>query len=274
MSALVVGVADLHTNSIYGLSAEQVELDNGAYYVASASQKAIFKAWNEFWTIVERKKKKLKATCYVVVVGDAADINTHDNCDPISRNRHVVIDHACTLLLPARKAADHLFFVRGTEAHVGGHGELEDIVAKELGAERDTLTGQSSWWFLPLEAEGVTWDWAHHTDTFSRRPWTLDAAAERQSAILRAEYLERGEPVPRMAVRAHNHKWTYSNGRLPPWTFMLPPFCLPNAFGYRKGHGANHEPVGGLWWACEKGEVTKWDIERWEPKRTPTWRAR
>jgi len=272
MTALVAGVADLHTNSQYGLSIPQVALDNGAYYQASPSQKAILKAWGKFWNIVARKKEELDAECYAVVVGDAADLNTHDSHDPISRNRNVIVDHACSLLWPVRNVADHLFFVRGTEAHVGGHAELEEIIAKELGAERDTLAGANSWWFLPMEVEGVKWDWAHHTDTFSRRPWTLDAAAERQSAILRAEYLERGERVPDVAVRGHNHKWTLSNGRLPPWTFMLPPFCLANAFSYRRGHGANHEDVGGVWWVCEDGQVDDWDIERWGPKRVPTWR--
>lgn len=272
MTALVAAAGDPHTNSTYGLSIAQVELDNGAYYQASPSQKAILKAWTQFWEIVKHKKEQLGAECYAVIDGDLVDDNSHDSCDPITRNRSVIIDHACTLMLPVREVADYLFIVRGTEAHTGGHGEMEETIAKELGAQRNTLTNRSSWWFLPLEVEGVLWDVAHHTNTFSRRPWTVDAAAERQSAILRAEYLERGERVPNMAIRAHNHKWTLSNGRLPPWTFMLPPFCLTNAFGYRLGAGANPEPVGGCWWVVEDGEIADWDVERWEPKRVPTWR--
>jgi len=273
MSALVVAVADPHINSTYGLALEQVELDNGAYYVASQSQQAILKAWRELWDIVADKKAELDATCYVVVVGDAIDMNKHDDHDPITQNTSIAIEHATALLWPARKIADHLFMVRGTEAHTGGHAELEEQVAKELGAEKCTLTGRSSWWFLPLETEGVTWDVAHHTDTFSRRPWTVDAAAERQSAILRARYLERGELPKDMALRGHNHKWTYSNGRLPPWTFMMGPFCLSNAFAYRKGHNGIAEPVMGAWWVVEDGDVRDWDREFWEPLRVPMWRA-
>ena len=272
MTALVAAVADLHINSTYGLSTPQVLLDNGAYYVASKSQKAILKAWVQFWEFIERKKRELDAEVYAIVDGDLVDDNTHDDCDPITRNKSIIIDHACSLMWPVRQAADFLFVVRGTEAHTGGHGEIEETVAKELGAEKNTLTRRYSWWFLPLETEGVTWDVVHHTDTFSRRPWTLDAAADRQAAILRAEYLERGVDVPNMAIRAHNHKWTLSNGRMPPWTFMLPPFCLTNAFGYRCGAGANAEPVGALWWACEDGKVESWDIEQWAPQRVPTWR--
>lgn len=274
MTALNVAVADPHINSKYGLSVPQLRLDDDSYHVASESQKSILAAWAQFWQIIAAKKQELNAECYVTVVGDLADINKHDDHDPISTNRSIVIDHACSLMWPARKTADYLFLVRGTEAHVGGHGELEEIIAKELGAERNTLTRAHSWWFLPLEVEGVTWDISHHTDTFSRRPWTVDAAADRQSAILRARYLERGEDVPNMAIRGHNHKWTYSNGRLPPWTFMLGPWCLTNAFGYRRGAGAHMEPVMGCWWVCEDGEVTDWGREWWEPKKVPTWRKK
>lgn len=270
--ALNVCVADMHVNSKYGLSLPQVELDNGGYYRASESQREVYRAWNAFWAIIERKKVETEATVYVEVVGDAPDKNKHDKFDRITDNESIIIDHTVELLLPASRVADHLFIVRGTEAHVGGHGFLEECIAHELGAEKNTLTNQWSWWWLPLLTQSVDWDIAHHGDTFARRPWTLDSAAERQSAILRDQYCERGERPPRMAVRAHQHTFTYSNGRLSPWTFFLPPFCLANAFAHRLGAGAHIEPVGGVWWLCRDGKVTQWDKERWRPRRTPQWK--
>ena len=272
VTALVVGVADLHVNSRFGLCVPQLELDNGGYYIASKAQRELLRAWKEFWEIVADKKEELDAECYVFVDGDATDLNTHDDLDPISHNRSTIIEHACSLLWPARQVADFLFIVRGTEAHIGGHGELEEIVAKELGAQRDTKTGTRSWWWLPLEAAGVRFDIAHHPDTFSRRPWTLHAAANRQAEILHSKYTHRHKWPPDVAVRAHRHIFTLSNGETKPWTFHLPSWQLTNAFGHRLGAGGQIQAVGGVWWVCYKGEIENWDKELWRPQTTPVWR--
>lgn len=267
---LVAVVSDLHCNSINGLCPAAVTLDGGGTYRASKPQRVVWAAWKEYWDIIEQKKKSLDASLYVVVNGEAGDLNTHDGAGLISRNRADAEHIAALALDKPRQMADKFFMVRGTAAHEGPHSSLAETVAKDLDATPDEDEGTASWWWLPLIAGGVLFDIAHHPQTSARRPWTKAAAAARHSAIVRYESMDDGRPVPDIALRGHIHYYQPGPRTPKPLFIYCPPWQLMTAFGHRLGAGGHVEKVGGLWFLCQDGSYT-WGAERWGPRRKRPW---
>lgn len=273
-AGLVVHVADLHLNSQRGLCPPVIDLDDGGQYRASRGQQETWQNWLQFWCIIWDMKRQYGMPLYTVIDGDLMDINRHDRLDPITPNAAIVGRTGLQVVGPVAEMSDYTFIIRGTEAHTGEHCELEEALAyylvKDGLAVPDEVNGTASWAWLPLEVGGVTFDVTHHPHTFGRRPWTVDAAPGREGAIIRDEYYERGERPPDVAIRAHVHKWLPGNRRLAPQVFYLPPWKLADAYSHRLGAGGAVEPVGGAWFLCTCGRY-RWDVERWRPKRRPTW---
>ncbi len=148
--------------------------------------------------------------------------------------------------------------------------EVEELVAKRIGAERDDLIGRHSWWWLPLEAAGVTFDLAHHPGSNSRLPWTKGGGANRQAALLVYEYANSGNILPQFGVRAHVHHLEDSGLNHKIRVLFLPPWQLCTAFGHRIGYSGRIEPVGGVAVVCKNGygEV---HVRQYRSVRRPAW---
>jgi len=273
-TTLVVVVADLHTNSTIGLCTPSVDLDDGGTYTASKAQRDyLLRNWRRFWRDVAALRDAERAGRVVVVVnGDAVDDNRHSKAQLITVNKSSIIALAARVLEPAREIADDLIVVRGTEAHSGQSGELEELVAREAGAQPDPVTGQFSHWFLLAEIEGVLFDVAHHPPTSGRRPWTKAPAAARAGAILRSQYLEEGVRVPDVAIRAHVHFYQPGPREPKPEFCYCPPWQLCTSFGHRIGAGGRIEPVGGLVYVCREGAY-QFHALRYPPGKVKPWRV-
>jgi hypothetical protein len=159
---------------------------------------------------------------------------------------------------PARSIVDRWVIVRGTEAHVGGLGELEEGLAQGLGCEKNER-GTWSHWYWQGEIEGVRIDATHHPATSSRRPWTRAQSASRQAAITRSDYIEAGEQPPDLAFFGHFHYFANSGRTFKPEVIYLPSWKGIGAFGHRIGAGPNGQPVGGVCVVLDRGRYT------WEP---------
>lgn len=267
---LVVIVADTHINSTVGLAPPSTNLDDGGTYRASKPQLAVWSAWRTFWQIIRDKKESTGAQVTAIANGDLNDFNVHDGAELISRSRADVIKMTIDVLEPMLAVADRVFIVRGTEAHVGKKANLEEAVARDIGA---VPFGKSrhSWYWLWAEFGGVTFDVAHHPQTTARRPWTKDAAAARHAAIIRNEYWERNRTPPDVALRAHAHYFADSGQkRVKPLFVYCPPWQLTTSYGHRLGSAGGVESVGGLWFLCQDGRYT-WDVETWKPPEQKLW---
>jgi len=159
---LIIVYGDTHPNSLVGLCPPIVVRDNGSQHHYSDAQAWLWEQWLNAWQTVAAWKKALRAELWVVINGDGTDDNKHSQHGLITINKSVIIDLSVEVHSIPAKHAERLFYVRGTEAHGGGAGELEEAVAQELGAVPDPETGNRSWWHLPLQANGVTLDIAHH----------------------------------------------------------------------------------------------------------------
>ena len=272
--AIVAVYADTHVNSTIGVMPPYTELQDGGSYRASKEQLWLWRKWNLFGDTVEALKKELDAELYVVAAGDNVD-------DPFHPTTRIVSKHKPTILAMAVKVherfvqmADHYFMIRGTNAHTGIDGSLEEMLARDLEAEPDPKTGNASWWSLYFEAGGVTFDITHHPQTSARRPWTQHAAAARQSAIIAAQYYEMGMKPPDVACRAHDHGLLRDSGMsTKPWTFLMRPWQGTTSFGHRLGVGEYVLPVGGLIFVCDNGKVSPIDCKYSLPKGRP-WKAK
>jgi hypothetical protein len=252
---LLAAVSDLHSNSTIGLCPPRFKLDDGGTYEASKPQQWLWQCWLSYWQEIKDLAASLSLNVAVVVNGDSTDGDHHDTPQIITRNLDDQLDIALEVLKPALDVADKHFIIRGTEAHSGKSGWMEERLAKETGAVANDDT--HSWWHLLLDLDGVVFDIKHHPESGSMRPWTSGAESNRIAAILVYEYARSGV-MPHVALRAHRHGFRNSGKTHPIEVFTTPPWQLTTAFGHRIGVGGNKNAIGGLYFICKK-EKYRWE---------------
>jgi len=275
MGAIVVLEGDQHVNALgTGLCPPVVVRDDGSNHRPGKTVKAIYRARLQAWKYVAELKARHKAILYAVLGGDAGDYNGYDRASLISQMKTTIYDMMVEVFAPVAEVADHLFVIRGTTSHGGVRNELDEWLADDLGAEPDPETGSDSWWHLPLEIEGVTFDLMHHPQTAARYEHTWPAAAARHAMLIRYKYLGQGEMPPDVAVRFHTHHYQPGLWGYKPFFAYAPGWQLCTPYGYRLGHGALVEPVGLLIYICEAGQVTLDDSQIFRPRKRKPWKPK
>ena len=268
---LLVCCADGHPNSKAGLAPPTFKLDDGSIHKHNPIQQWSWKCWLDFWKWAARLKRKFHAETWYIHNGDGADDNKHSKYGLISVVLADIINLGVAVQEPSEKVADKRFFIRGTEAHTGGYGALEEIIAKRLNCV-PTPQGMASWWFLPLVADGVSADFSHHAMTYSRRPWTKGGGANRQAAIEGYSYA--GQSPPALAFYAHGHYFSDSGFTHPTRVIYLPPWQATTSFGHRIGYKFNSTAIGGVAVLCDQGSHQVFPriyapepVERFDPRK-------
>jgi len=223
-------------------------LSNGQAVTPSASQTWLWQEWEKYAADIAATAQHFKADKITVVInGDWGDINRHPGAPLIEyENRDTVLDWMGKMLNPLQHFAHKLYVARGTEAHVGGNGWLENRAAKEAQAEADTQTGLHSFWELTLRVEDVRFYIAHHPGANSRVPWTNGAAAIRVAAKFKQFYFDRRER-PDVCVFSHVHhsEDSYDN-QAPVRALFLPPWCLADPHAMSSGVIKASQQIGGI----------------------------
>lgn len=274
MATIVACFADTHTNSRVGLLPPVVELEGGEQgpitIHASKAQQALWAAWLHYWDELARLKKEHNAQLYAVQVGDGSDDNTHGKVGLISTHKADIVKMGVEVLTPAIKVADKIFIVRGTEAHVGPGAWQEEMIAGIVGAERDAEAHTDSWWWLPMEVEGVRFHIAHHPPTRSWVPWTRQDAASRSASYISNEYWQRGQMPPDVAVFGHVHFLADGGRAVRPQVVFCPSWQLTTTYAMRLGKAGMTQAVGGVWFICQGGEY-EFDYATWHTKEKGAW---
>ena len=138
-------VGDTHTNSTVGLVVPTTNLDDGGTYHSSKGQRWLWRKWLSFWGEISTVAEKHQASVWTVFNGDLVSrLVKHQTSQVISLNDAVVKSMAIDTLMPALDRSDRTFVLRGTAAHVGLSGEMEEEIAEDIGAE---MCGDNhSWW--------------------------------------------------------------------------------------------------------------------------------
>jgi len=270
--AVVAIVGDLHINSTVGLCPSRVQLDDGGTYHPSKAQWWILRCWDDYWQHVAAIER---SALYVVVNGDLVEGLHHRATQLVTHNEETQLDMALQLLEPVARLADYLFVVRGTEAHTGPSAQWEEHLADDLSAVRDKVGLTASWWYLPLEVEGVTFDIQHHPQRRSMLLSTRDVAASREADGVWQAYHEIDRRPPDVVVRSHAHYWAKGWSR-EVFCCICPPWQVSTAYGNRLGVNRRVEPVGGLIFLCSDGRCTwpegqRWPVKRYKPIPRKVW---
>lgn len=203
----------------------------------SATQKWLWDNWLDYWRRTRALKKKLGARVIAIINGDWGDMNTHSNFQLVEpADPDTVLNMMLEVALPAKIVSDALYVVRGTEAHTGGVGWMENHAAAELGAERNEQEGTHSWYYLELEAEGVKIASAHHPGTNSMRPWTTGNEANRRAAMDTYNYFGQ-DWVPDLTLWGHYHHDADSHDTHPIRAIYNRCWQVKTAFVHRLGMG-------------------------------------
>lgn len=241
---IVVICGDTHTGSTFGLCAPGVVLDGGNEYLLSPIQKRLYEKWEELWGKIDEIKKAMDAEVVTIFNGDMIDNNRHATSERISGNPADLLRAAYETLSVAAVVSDSTIMVRGTEAHTGVSGNLEETLAHELGCRR-WPNGNYSGYQAMLTVGGVRIFAQHHPGTASRLPWTRGSAANRLAAKVENNFAELGLPPPHLAFFGHNHnpEDSFDNHRCR--AIILPSWKLTDAYGHR--FGGDWLPIGGAY---------------------------
>ncbi|MBU0792189.1 MAG: hypothetical protein KKC55_17250 [Gammaproteobacteria bacterium] len=275
MAIVLVVTGDTHPNSYVGLSPPTIELegiDEQWTYIASTAQRELYNSWLELWQRSRLFADEHDAKLYGVHNGDGADDNYHSKGGLISQNPSNIVRLGAGVLQPARDVCDEFFVVKGTRAHVGEHGYHEENIARAIGATRDERAGSASWWFLPLDLEGLYFHIAHHPYTFGTRPWTAVSAAARESSIILHKTTIAGQPVPDVVLRSHCHYGADSGMTTKPRVFFCWPWQITTTYGIRLGAAGEIVPVGAWVFLIEDGHYTV-EPHLWWPRSKEHWTA-
>jgi hypothetical protein len=244
---LVLGVfSDIHAGSTIGLCHPNgVSLDDGGSYIPSPEQCWLWECWVNGWkhvnNIIERERRfsDNDVDFGIISNGDATDGNHHKTVQILSgaEGAHIKCAAEC-IREPLNLNPKWVWIIRGTEAHVGKSGGLEEGLAVALDREgapiqRMPNRGPWSWWDLRLEAHGRLLDFTHH-GRMGQRAHTKGSYHQLFAFDVWAERAKRGERAPDIAVRSHMHQYRDSGPPHPlertTRVIQTPAFQLATAF--------------------------------------------
>lgn len=275
-------VSDTHCGSTVALCPPSIALDDGGAYQASRPQLWLWESWLAFWNRVAELRRVYGADLFTVFNGDVTDGDHHGTTQILSGNptaQAAVVNAVMEVVLDQRPT--QMFFVRGTEAHVGKSAAFEERIA--LGLQKDgrpvcgdPVTGTASWWHLRMEVQGVRLDFAHH-GRYGQRPWTrgnvvLNYAAEIfYDHAAEDAYRADGETsYPHLAFRSHQHRYFDTAGAHPTRLIQTPAWQLATAYIHRINPGAIAH-VGGIIVTIDDGRATVEPI-LFRPLKGEPWR--
>ncbi len=230
--------SDQHAGSRVAVCPPVVRLDDGGEYHASRAQKWLWGRRLAFWERAARVRDQHKAALAILFNGDWVDGNHHGTTQIIegSSAAQSQVVSAC-LEAPLALEPDALWFIRGTEAHVGKSAATEEAIAEGLRRDGrpvigDEDTGTASHWHAKMEFQGVRIDAAHH-GRVGQRPWTKQNITNLLAFQIWTEHHIRGEPHPHIAIRSHLHQYVDTGNAHQTRVLQTPAYQLHTAFTHK-----------------------------------------
>jgi hypothetical protein len=268
-------VSDLHAGGTTALCPPSIALDDGGEYNASKAQRWLWQCWGQFWDRAQSVRDEHAATFYQVFNGDLVDGNHHGTTQILSGNPNAqaaVVDQC--MRIPLALEPDRLFFVRGTEAHVGSSASAEERIASGLRKDKRPVVGDpetktASWWHLRMELQGVRLDVAHHGRTGQREHTRASAASLHAHDIL-LSHVKAGDAYPHLCLRAHYHRFNDSFDAAPVRVVTSGAFQLGTSYVHKVAADTLAD-VGGLIVVIKDGKYTVEKVH-FAVDRGPVWK--
>lgn len=261
-------IADTHINNCKSLIKPNAALDDGPSITPSEGQYFLWRSYEDFLARCER----IQADCTVIhLLGDAVDGDVKNRSKQIlTRNISTIRKWAADILEPLVHISDGLIVYRGTEAHGGQSGELEEDLADDLDAIVEPSTGAHSWYANLFTSDGVRMDLQHHPPgNGGRRLNTSQSVVDNLACDTMLNYTNNYREPPDVVIRAHIHRYRDSRDAFRVRAITLPCWCLDSAYLYRFGKSPVEPPdigAGILW--CSAGHY-EFEPFRYHPTPTP-----
>jgi hypothetical protein len=247
-------IADTHVNSTTGLCPpEGIELDDGGRYQPSKAQRWLWQCYQD----VLADAAQLATTCdrfMVWFLGDLVD-KIGKGTQLVTYNDPAIVKAGVAIIEAAQPIAScGVGIIRGTSAHVGDSGALEEAVAKAVGARPyPPDSGRASSWNAKLDLQGrIIW-LAHHGKIGGLPHTKLNALGNVCYAAI-AEAIENSEPLPALVAMAHTHHKADTHDEYPVRVVQVPSFQLTTEHGNRI-KPFRTLPIGGALVTVEDGRL-------------------
>lgn len=234
MTEIIAAIGDTHTNSKVGLCAPDVTLDDGDGIKLSRGQWWLWECWQDYCEAVDHEARTNTADVTTIINGDAVDGDTKGRSTQVfSRNEADIIRIASAAHAPLIALSKRTFVTRGTPAHSGKSGVLEELFAADvIGAVKDPSRDTFSWWELSAEIGGILIDAQHH-GPLGRAPWTAGNPLSALATRLMLAYA--GRRLPDLALRSHNHRRADTFDNYPVRVIALSAWQLATEYVHRLG---------------------------------------
>lgn len=239
MTTTLIVVSDLHINSTIGLLAPNIKLSDGQR-VTHAQHQAW--QWSCFQDFLSTRKHGRVVT---VINGEIADILHHKTTQLVTNDLPSIIDMALATLEPLTSLSEKIIVTKGTEAHSGLGSHLDELIAREIGADTLGTSDRAHWW-AEFMIEGVKFDAAHHPRFGGGSYHTSHNAASRLAVDALTYAVKFDRPCPDVILRSHNHTFSDSGLNYPTRAFVTPAWQLSTHYSHRLGFGGKPMPIGGL----------------------------
>jgi hypothetical protein len=275
-SVVVAVVSDVHAGSTVAVCPPKIALDDGGEYVASKPQRWLWQSWGAFWSEAESMRAEHGASLYTVFNGDVTEGDHHGTTQILSGNptAQAAVVNECMVPVLALDP-DKMFFVRGTEAHVGKSACYEERIAGGLKKDKrpvegDPDSGTASWWHLRMEVLGTRLSFAHH-GRMGQRPWTKGNVVQNLAAEIFYEHAARGEPHPHIAIRSHLHRHFDTGAAHPVRVIQTPAWQLATSYVHRIAPDTLAD-IGGVLILLREGRAPDVREIIYRPERSTVWR--
>lgn len=263
----VIVLADLHINSVFGITHPRARNDGGSFVERNLIQKWLTEKYIDFIDEAKTKTKDTERTW--ILNGDIVDIDWKNRSwEFITRNPAYILEHCLELLDGLIPKEDDLFILRGTPAHVGNSAFTEEHLGRDLGAIQDD-NGNYSWSHLRAIFGGVSFDIAHHY-SMGYLPWTYANAAMKLAVETISEYNSWGETPPDLVIRSHNHRFADSGRTFETRGICTPAFQFVTEYLHRRGKANARPHIGGIYFICNNDTYTMQE-RIYKPKRSYPW---
>lgn len=238
--AAVAVVGDLHSNSTVGLMPPQFRTQAGNTIKANAQQKFLWRSWLDYCKWLD--EWDIDA---IIINGDLPQGCNSRDTQTLSMNESDQIEIVLQVLDPLiyshnKKRTDQIYITRGTGFHSGKDGSREEIIAKEIGAVRDT-NGAYSRYVNWLQWRGKLLHFTHHINHAAVYPLSPLQRAMREQR----ERAQMGMLMPDVDIRSHVHMCNAIQANDGRWAATAPAWQLQSEFAHKVAP-ASVPSIGGL----------------------------
>lgn len=274
--SILAAFGDTHAGSTVGLHPNcETPLDDGGAFTPSKVQLWNYDNWLDYWRRVNEAAEGQPVR--ILANGDLVDGDHHGTVQIVSRHAGIQGDilRACFEPVLDIVKVTSMVVVRGTASHVGQGSPSEEsfarwLVSKKVKVIKDEDTGTLSWRHFKGELDGVRIDATHHGRTGGRL-WTAGGGVTNLAVEIMAEYAQRREVAPDLAIRSHKHK-TFDTYRMPGVrTLALPAWQLGTDW-VKQAVPESLADLGGSIIRCHAGKILDIDTHLYNPTEPTRWR--